>query len=159
MVVLLGVLLGSLFITPSVAQAVCNWNDLSGCDEALIINKDAVCTDVPSCIIWFVNILFLLAVLVSFVYLVWGGLDYIMAGGDSGKAGGAQRKITNAVIGLVVVIVAWAVSTMVFNFFSAGAPSPLEDIGGGSGSSPINQGGSGGSVPHDPSGRTHPFVD
>lgn len=120
-------LVSGLFNQVNVA-AQCSFSNMSGCSKNLIINKNAVCHDTQSCIIWFVNILFLIAVLFSFVFLVWGGLDYIMAGGDTAKAGAARLKLTNAVIGLVVVIVAWAVSTFVFNFFAQNE-SPLNDIG------------------------------
>lgn len=42
------------------------------------------------------------AVLLIFM-LLWGGIDWIMSGGDKEKAASARKKITSALIGLVVI--------------------------------------------------------
>lgn len=38
------------------------------------------------------------------IYYLWGALEWITAGGDSGKAEKARNKFTNATIGLVLLI-------------------------------------------------------
>lgn len=43
------------------------------------------------------------------VYLIYGGTIYITAGGDAEKAGKGRTAITNAIIGLVIVIAALAI--------------------------------------------------
>jgi len=39
----------------------------------------------------------------SFIYLLWGGVQWVTAGGDKEGIDKAKRKIMNALIGLVIV--------------------------------------------------------
>lgn len=39
-------------------------------------------------------------------YLLWGAFDWVNSGGDSERIAAAQAKMTNAVIGIILVIVA-----------------------------------------------------
>lgn len=55
--------------------------------------------------------------LLVFVYLIWGGIEWLTAGGDKSKTEGARTKITNAIIGLAIVAAALAISTVLGNFF------------------------------------------
>lgn len=48
-----------------------------------------------------------------FIYLVMGGFKYLTAGGDEKAIQEAKKIITNAVIGLVIVVVAWFVVAIV----------------------------------------------
>lgn len=41
---------------------------------------------------------------VAVIYLIWGGVTYITAGGDAEKAGKGRVAITNAIIGIIIVI-------------------------------------------------------
>lgn len=107
------------FGSPALAKN-CSIGDLSGCAEAnLIIPTGVVCNSAGECVTWFVNVVFILATLASFLYLVYGGILYITAGGDEGKVTAARSTITNAVIGLIIVIVSWAISNFILNFFGA----------------------------------------
>lgn len=47
--------------------------------------------------------------ILAFFYAIWGGLNYIMAEGDSKKTEGAKNMITSAVIGFVILFSAYAV--------------------------------------------------
>lgn len=51
----------------------------------------------------------LLGGLAFLVYLIWGALDMLMAGGDKGKVDTAQHKITNALTGLAILIGSYAI--------------------------------------------------
>jgi len=44
-----------------------------------------------------------IAALLVFIYLLWGAIGWITAGGDKGKIETARNKITTAVIGVVVL--------------------------------------------------------
>ena len=55
--------------------------------------------------------------LLVFVYLIWGGIEWITAGGDKSKTESARQKITNAIIGLAIVASALAISVVLSNFF------------------------------------------
>ncbi len=43
---------------------------------------------------------------VAIIYLIWGGMTYITAGGDAEKAGKGRVAITNAIIGIIIVALA-----------------------------------------------------
>ncbi len=47
--------------------------------------------------------------LLMLFYLLWGGLDWILSQGEKEKLEKARRKITNAVIGLMIIVVAYTV--------------------------------------------------
>ena len=59
----------------------------------------------------------MVAALTLFVYLIWGGVDWITSGGDKGKVEGARNKITQAIIGMVVLASAVAIFSLIQNFF------------------------------------------
>jgi hypothetical protein len=58
---------------------------------------------------------------ITVFFLVWAGFDWITSGGDSGKAGKAKEKLTNAIIGLVVVLLAVTISQLIV-FFVGNSP-------------------------------------
>ena len=49
------------------------------------------------------NFVMVLGALLVFVYLIWGGIEWITAGGDKGKIEKAKEKITQSIIGLIVL--------------------------------------------------------
>jgi hypothetical protein len=51
--------------------------------------------------------------LVLLAMLVWGGFDWMMAGGEPGKVTTAKGKITNSIIGLVIIFLAYAITNYV----------------------------------------------
>ncbi len=62
------------------------------------------------------NFVIIIAALLVFIYLLWGGIEWITSGGDKGKTESARNKITSAIIGLIVLAAAWALLTIVLNF-------------------------------------------
>ena len=62
----------------------------------------------------------LVAGLATFGYILYGGITWIMAGGDKGKLEEARAKITNGIIGLAVVASSWAIYLLVDYFFGIG---------------------------------------
>lgn len=56
------------------------------------------------------------AILVVFM-LLWGGLEWILSGGDKEKVEGARKRIVNALIGLAILAVAFAI-LKVFGVFT-----------------------------------------
>ena len=57
-----------------------------------------------------------IAALLVFLYLIWGGIEWITSGGDKGKTESARNKITSAIIGLIVVAASYAILTLALNF-------------------------------------------
>lgn len=54
-----------------------------------------------------------------FVFLlIFAGIQWITAGGDKAKVESAQKKLTGAIIGIIIVISAWAILGLVKNFFN-----------------------------------------
>jgi len=58
-------------------------------------------------------ILFAFAAMLALIFLVIGGIQWIVAGGDQKAAQGARDRITAAVIGLVIVIAAFAITLVI----------------------------------------------
>jgi|SRR3989344_258096 len=48
--------------------------------------------------------LILISVVVAIIFIVWGGMMYMMAGDDAAKAGAAKTRIVNGIIGALVVL-------------------------------------------------------
>ncbi|OGG15692.1 hypothetical protein A3D77_01540 [Candidatus Gottesmanbacteria bacterium RIFCSPHIGHO2_02_FULL_39_11] len=57
-----------------------------------------------------------LAGLIAFVYLLWGGFQWITSGGDKGNIESARNKIQAALLGLLLVFAAYAIFNLVANF-------------------------------------------
>ena len=56
-------------------------------------------------IVWGVGVVVFIASLALFGYLLWGALDWSLAGGDSAKIESAKAKMTHAVLGIIMVVV------------------------------------------------------
>ncbi len=59
----------------------------------------------------------LVAALLVFLYLIWGGIQWISSGGDKSKTQEARDRITAALVGLAVVAAAWAIMLIIQYFF------------------------------------------
>lgn len=57
-----------------------------------------------------------IAALLVFIYLIWGGIEWITSGGDKGKTENARNKITSAIIGLIVLAASYAILQLALNF-------------------------------------------
>lgn len=71
----------------------------------------------------------LVAVLLVFIYLIWGAIEWITSGGDKGKAESARNKITAAIIGLIVLAASYAILQLALYLlgFEGGLPDLFED--------------------------------
>jgi len=67
-----------------------------------------------------INILLAIVGILAVVYLVYGGVLYITAGGDAEKAGKGRIAITNAIIGIVIVLAALIIYNGVIGSFRGG---------------------------------------
>ena len=64
-----------------------------------------------------VAVAFIVAAIAFFVFLVMGGIEWLTSGGDKTKIQEAQKRISNAIIGLAIVATSFAVYTIVLQFF------------------------------------------
>src|SRR5690554_6186718 len=55
--------------------------------------------------------------LLFFFMLITGGLKYLTAGGDEKAAGAARNTLTQAFIGLVIVVAAFLIAQLLFSIF------------------------------------------
>lgn len=56
-----------------------------------------------------INGLIVIGVIASLLFLLWGGLRWILSGGDKGKVDAARSTIVAAIVGLVIVILAYVI--------------------------------------------------
>lgn len=78
-----------------------------------IVGIDNVLTIVQAIIRFILVVAFVLA----FIFLLIGGIRWITAGGDEKGVGAARNMITAALIGLVIVLVSYAIIKLVETFF------------------------------------------
>ena len=74
-----------------------------------------------------INIFLIVAGIAMMIYLLWGGFDWITSGGEKEKIAKAQGKLTNAVIGIFIVIFALTL----FNFIAGDLLNIIDTSGGG----------------------------
>jgi hypothetical protein len=67
-----------------------------------------------------VNVILWVAGILAVIYLIWGGLTYVTAGGDAEKAGKGRVAITNAIIGIVIIAAALAIYNAVLGGIFSG---------------------------------------
>jgi hypothetical protein len=107
----LGLGLGLLLVNPALALA----------DTQIEIKQPTVFQSgiptIGSLISGLVGLAIIIAALLAFVYLVWGGIEWITSGGDKAGMEAARSRITNAFIGLFIVAAAWAITKLIETFF------------------------------------------
>lgn len=72
---------------------------------------------IPQIIGTVIKWILIIAAVLAFIFLVWGGLKWITSGGDKEGTAKAQSTITAALIGLVIVFAAWAIVRLLGVFF------------------------------------------
>ena len=65
----------------------------------------------------FVLFLFIVAALIALFFLIWGGIKWILSGGDKGKVETARSTIIAALIGLVVTFLSFFLLQIVLGLF------------------------------------------
>jgi hypothetical protein len=70
-----------------------------------------------------ITLVLIIAALVAFAFLVFGGIKWITAGGDKANTESARNTITAALIGLAIVFSAWAILSLIQNFFGVNITS------------------------------------
>lgn len=73
-------------------------------------------TDLSDFINKAITLIFIVGVIAVLVMLVWGGVEWIISGGDKEAVGKARGRIINALIGLAVLAVAFAIAQVAGQF-------------------------------------------
>jgi len=66
--------------------------------------------DVQSVVASFIYILLTFLGIIFLVLIIWSGYEWMTAGGDQAKVTTAKSRLTNSVIGLVVVLASWGIA-------------------------------------------------
>lgn len=64
-----------------------------------------------------ISVAFIIAGIVTFVFLIIGGFEWITSGGDKTKTANAQSRITAALVGLAIIAASWALMQLISYFF------------------------------------------
>jgi len=65
----------------------------------------------------FFQVILVLGSIASFVFFLWGGLEFILSSGNQDKNKAAKTKITSAVAGLGIMATAWVIWRLITYFF------------------------------------------
>lgn len=81
--------------------------------NTLTIYKPSVgYTDLGIFVTNLITLSFTIAVVVVLIMLIWGAFEWIVSGGDKEAVGKARGRIINALIGLAVLAIAFALTTL-----------------------------------------------
>jgi len=64
-----------------------------------------------------ITTLMIIAVIIAVFFLVWGGIKWIMSGGDKAKVESARNTIIGGIVGLVLVFLAYFIISVVAGIF------------------------------------------
>lgn len=99
---------GLLLVAPRVFALDVGMNVVD--DELLLGN-----TDVREMIASIINVLMTLLGVIAVVIILLGGFKWMTAGGNEDQVGEAKKIIMQGVVGLVVILSAWAIAQFVIN--------------------------------------------
>jgi hypothetical protein len=79
---------------------------------------NSLCNITPtSAVQGIINFFLIVALLVAFFWLVLGGIRWITSGGDKNNVQVAREQVTQAIIGLVIVLAAWLILNVIGTLF------------------------------------------
>ena len=86
-------------------------------------------SDIGAFITNFLTLAFAIALLIVLVMLIWGAFEWITSGGDKEAVGKARNRIINALIGLAILSIAFALTRLAgqflgFNLLDITVPTP-----------------------------------
>lgn len=85
-----------------------------------VSDRVAINSDLGTFVSRVFSAIIIVASLATFMYMVYGGVQWVTSGGEKDKVKEAREKITQAIVGLAVVASAWAIFKLVDYFFGIG---------------------------------------
>lgn len=67
-----------------------------------------------------INLMLFIVGVLAVIMLIWGGIRYVISGGDATKVKDAKNTILYAIVGLIVAILGYAVVNWVISIVGAG---------------------------------------
>ena len=64
-----------------------------------------------------ITVLLIVAVVIAVIFLIWGGIRWILSGGDKSGVESARNHIIGAIVGLIIALAAYFVLRLVLGFF------------------------------------------
>lgn len=138
--VLVSLLIGTLFsliASPAIAQitnpVVGEWGQL-----------DNSCSAAPMFVSYFVliwKVIINIGAIIVLIMLLYGGIEWITSGGDSGKLQKARERILHAVLGIIILVASFTIISFVsstffgdnFDILNFSLPTALDCNNAGSG--------------------------
>jgi lysylphosphatidylglycerol synthetase-like protein (DUF2156 family) len=68
------------------------------------------------------TLLLLVGVVIAVAFLIYGGIKWVLSGGDKAAVDAARKHIVAAIIGLVIVVLAFVIVSFVFQLLGVGNP-------------------------------------
>lgn len=75
-----------------------------------------------------IQVAFIVAGILTFAFLVIGGIEWLTSGGDKTKTETARNRITAALVGLAIIAASWALMQLISYFFGINVFSGVVDI-------------------------------
>lgn len=120
--------LGIFGINQSVSAAELNMSLEEGAEAARcdtcpseLFGDTGVFRQVTNTILYFVGI-------IAVIMLIWGGIRYVVSGGDAKKVTDAKNTILYAIIGLVISFLAYAIVQFVIDALPAKQQQPAQPV-------------------------------
>ena len=117
----------SLALNPIKAFAI-DKDDLKTINIPVIVTDQSGANVLTSVAARVINLILLIAGILAVIYLIWSGLIYITAGGDTAKADKGRTGIVNAVIGLVIIAAAYIIVRFVAGALYAGQDATGSEV-------------------------------
>lgn len=76
--------------------------------------------DINKLIAFIINAIIVVGIVLSLVFLLYGGIRWIISGGDKAKVDTARSTIVASIVGLIIVILAWVIINAILTIFNAG---------------------------------------
>lgn len=77
-------------------------------------------SSLPSIFSGVITIMLIAAVLISLFFLIWGGIKWILSGGDTKGVEAARNHIIAAIVGLIIAFAAFFILNIVVTLFIGG---------------------------------------
>ena len=68
----------------------------------------------PGLILFIINAALGIVGLLSIAFIIYGGFQYITSRGDEEQASAGKKTLTNAIIGLVIILLSYTIVTVIF---------------------------------------------
>ncbi len=67
-----------------------------------------------------VNLLFVVAIIIAVIFLIYGGIRWIMSKGEKEKVEESRNHVVAAIVGLIMILLAYFIINLVISFFGLG---------------------------------------